>query len=110
MKPLEGKVALVTGASRGIGRGCAIALAEAGADVAVNYLVRAEAARETCSRIVQAGRRALPVQGDVSKTADVNRVAKTVEEKLGTVQILINNAGVAVRRPTTISRRKTGKS
>jgi 3-oxoacyl-[acyl-carrier protein] reductase len=99
MKPLQGKVALVTGASRGIGRGCAIALAEAGADVAVNYLVREDAARETCSRIEQLGRRAIPLQGDVSKTSDIHRMVKTVEEKLGTVEILINNAGIAIRHP-----------
>jgi 3-oxoacyl-[acyl-carrier protein] reductase len=99
MKPLQGKVALITGASRGIGRGCAMALAGAGADVAVNYLVREDAARETCSQIEQLGRRALPLQGDVSKTSDVHRMAKTVEEKLGTVEILINNAGIAIRQP-----------
>jgi len=99
MKPLDGKVALVTGASRGIGRGCAIALAEAGADVAVNYLVREDAARETCSRIKQLGRQAIPLPGDVSKPADVQRMVKTVEEKLGKVDILINNAGIAIRQP-----------
>jgi 3-oxoacyl-[acyl-carrier protein] reductase len=99
MKTLEGKVALVTGASRGIGRGCALALAQAGADVAVNYLVREDAAREACSRIQQLERRALPLQGDVSQSAAIQRMVKTVEEKLGAVDILINNAGIAFRQP-----------
>ena len=99
MDTFSGKIALITGASRGIGRGCAVALAEAGADIAVNYRKREEAARETCSRIKSLGRRAIPVQADVSKASDVGRMVKTIERELGVVTILVNNAGVATRHP-----------
>lgn len=99
MNTFSGKIALITGASRGIGRGCAVALAEAGADIAVNYRNREEAARETCSRIKILGRRAIPVQADVSKASDVDRMVKTIERELGMVDILVNNAGVATRHP-----------
>ena len=99
MNTFAGKTALITGASRGIGRGCAVALAEAGANIAVNYRVREEAARETCSLIEHLGRRTIPIQGDVSITSDVSRMMKTVERELGTVEILINNAGIAIRQP-----------
>jgi 3-oxoacyl-[acyl-carrier protein] reductase len=99
MNTFSGKIALITGASRGIGRGCAVALAEAGADIAVNYRNREEAARETCSRIKTLGRRAIPVQADVSKASDVDRMVKTIERELGVVDILVNNAGVATRHP-----------
>jgi len=75
MKPLDKSVALVTGSSRGIGRACAVALAEAGADIAVNYLIREEAARETGLSVERAGRRALLVQADVSKANEVDRMA-----------------------------------
>lgn len=99
MNTFSGKIALITGASRGIGRGCAVALAEAGADIAVNYRNREEAARETCSRIKRLGRRAIPVQADVSKASDVGRMIKTIERELGVVNILVNNAGIATRHP-----------
>jgi len=99
MNTFSGKIALITGASRGIGRGCAIALAEAGADIAVNYRNREEVARETCSLIKSLGRRAIPVQADVSKASDVGRMIKTIERELGVVNILVNNAGVARRHP-----------
>jgi 3-oxoacyl-[acyl-carrier protein] reductase len=99
MDTLSGKIALITGSSRGIGRGCAVALAEAGADIAVNYRKREEAARETCSRIKSLGRRAIPVQADVSKGSDVDRMVKTIEGELGVVNILVNNAGIATRHP-----------
>jgi 3-oxoacyl-[acyl-carrier protein] reductase len=99
MNTFSGKIALITGASRGIGRGCAVALAEAGADIAVNYRSREEAALETCSLIKSLGRRAIPVQTDVSKASDVGRMIKTVERELGVVNILVNNAGVATRYP-----------
>lgn len=99
MNELLGKVALVTGASRGIGRGCAIALAEAGADIAVNYRVREEEAKETCSQVHPLGRRAIPVQADVSKASEVQGMIKKVEQELGTIEILVNNAGIAKRYP-----------
>jgi 3-oxoacyl-[acyl-carrier protein] reductase len=96
---LAGKIALVTGGSRGIGRACALALAQEGADVAVNFRERKDAAEEVCSLIERAGRRALPVQADVSKSSEVSRMAKTVGQELGTIEILVNNAGIARRYP-----------
>jgi 3-oxoacyl-[acyl-carrier protein] reductase len=95
MATLSGRIALVTGASRGIGKSIAVALANAGADVAVNYNSQADTAEAVCQTIRGAGRKCITVQGDVSKTADVERLVKTVEEKLGPVAILVNNAGIA---------------
>jgi 3-oxoacyl-[acyl-carrier protein] reductase len=99
MNTFSGKIALISGASRGIGRGCAVALAEAGADIAVNYRNREESARETCSLIESLGRRAIPIQADVSMASDVGRMIKTIERELGAVGILVNNAGIAKRHP-----------
>jgi 3-oxoacyl-[acyl-carrier protein] reductase len=99
MNTFSGKIALVTGASRGIGRGCAVALAEAGADIAVNYRSREEAARETCSLIESLGRRGIPIQADVSMASDVGRMIETIDREFGAVGILVNNAGVARRHP-----------
>jgi 3-oxoacyl-[acyl-carrier protein] reductase len=99
MKMLAGKVALITGASRGIGRGCATALAEAGADVAVNFRVQQEAARETCALIEGLGRRAIPVQADVSQAQEVDRMIRRIGQELGAVDILVNNAGIVRRYP-----------
>jgi 3-oxoacyl-[acyl-carrier protein] reductase len=99
MNMLAGKTALVTGASRGIGRACAVALAEAGADIAVNYRVQDGAARETCLSIERLMRRALPVQADVSSASEISRMIQEIEENLGTVEILVNNAGIARRYP-----------
>ena len=96
---LTGKVALVTGASRGIGRAAALALAEAGVDVAVNYRVREDQAQEVCSRIRSLGRRALAVGADVSRAAEVNRLVDAVEQELGPVDILVNNAGQLWQKP-----------
>lgn len=95
MNTLSGRVALVTGASRGIGKAIAIALAEAGADVAVNYRVQAEAAKAVCKQIRAVGRKCIVVQADVSVSADVERLVKTAENELGPVGILVNNAGIA---------------
>ena len=99
MKPLNKKIALVTGASRGIGRAAAVALAEAGADIAVNYLLREEAAKETGALVERAGRRALPVQGDVSRATEVDQMVKGIEQQLGSIDILVNNAGIAILKP-----------
>jgi len=96
---LTGKIALVTGASRGIGRAIAIALGEAGADVAVNYLSRKAAAVETCAAIRKAGSRALPVKANVARAAAVARLAATIELELGPVDILVNNAGIVGAKP-----------
>lgn len=96
---LTGKVALVTGASRGIGRAAALALAEAGADVAVNYLAREASALETVKTIAHWGRRAMPVRADVSLTAEVAGMVAVIEEDLGQVDILVNNAGIVSHQP-----------
>ncbi len=91
---IQNRVALVTGASRGIGRAIAVALAAAGADVAVNFRKEQATAEEVCAGIRQLGRRAIPVQADVSLSADVERLVSVVERDLGPVDILVNNAGV----------------
>jgi 3-oxoacyl-[acyl-carrier protein] reductase len=94
MTTLSGRVALVTGASRGIGKAIALALADAGADIAVNYRAQAEAAESVCQSIRAAGRKCIVVQADVSIAADVNRLVETVENELGPIGILVNNAGI----------------
>jgi 3-oxoacyl-[acyl-carrier protein] reductase len=94
MDDITGKVALVTGASRGIGRAIALALARAGCALAVNYRSQAAAAEEVCAQIEALGCRCLAVQADVSQAADVKRLVETVERGLGPVEILVNNAGV----------------
>jgi 3-oxoacyl-[acyl-carrier protein] reductase len=99
MHDLTGKVALVTGASRGIGRAAAVALAEAGADVGVNYRSRDKEAQEVCARIRDLGRRALPLKADVSRAAEVTRMVDTMEKELGWVAVLVNNAGILTQKP-----------
>jgi len=91
---LANRVTLVTGGSRGIGRAIALALAEAGANVAVNYRERREAAEEVCGEIRKLGRAALAVKADVGAAADIERLVETVEQELGEVEILVNNAGI----------------
>lgn len=91
---LEGKAALVTGASRGLGRAIAIALAEAGADVAVNYAGSEAAAVETANAIEALGRRAILVQGNVGKTDEFEAIVKKSIEEFGKLDILVNNAGI----------------
>jgi 3-oxoacyl-[acyl-carrier protein] reductase len=100
MDDLTGKVALVTGASRGIGAGSAIALAKAGCDVAVNYKTRGDEAEAVCAKIRAAGRRALAVCADVSRTKVTQKMAALVDSEIGVVSILVNNAGIA--RPQKI--------
>ena len=92
---LQGRVALVTGAGRGIGRAIALILAEAGADVAVNYRERAEPAEATAGDIRRLGRRAEVVQADVSSAAEVARLVEISERRLGAIDVLINNAGIS---------------
>jgi 3-oxoacyl-[acyl-carrier protein] reductase len=94
---LRDKVALVTGGSRGIGQAIAVALAEAGVDVAINFRVRDDEAKAVCSRIEGLGRRAVAVRADVSAVTEVSRLVDTVERLLGPVAILVNNAGIARR-------------
>lgn len=99
MSELTGKTALVTGGSRGIGRAIALALAEAGCDVAVNYLNSREQANEVVKQIAALGRKAIAVQADVSKDAEVRRLIADVDAQLGQVDILINNAGINPIKP-----------
>ncbi len=96
---LVGKIALVTGASRGIGKAIAMALAQAGADVAVNFRARKAEAEEVCSQIQGLGRRSLSARGDVSLEAEVSRLVKMVEKELGPVSILVNNAAIIRPQP-----------
>lgn len=88
-------VALVTGASRGIGRGIAVALANAGHDVVVNYAANADAAREVEKEVVAAGGRALLVQADIASTEDRARLVDETYTAFGRLDLLVNNAGVA---------------
>jgi len=94
-----GKVALVTGASRGIGQAVAFALAEAGADIAVNYRHREAQALETVRGIERLGRRAIPVRADVSLGTEVADMVAVIEADLGQVDILVNNAGIVSAKP-----------
>ena len=91
--PLLDKNAIVTGASRGIGKAIALALANAGCDVVVNYLSKEAEAKATADAIRALGRRAVAVQGDVSNGADVLRLVKSAEAEIGPTDILVNNAG-----------------
>jgi 3-oxoacyl-[acyl-carrier protein] reductase len=95
---LTGRVALVTGASRGIGATIALALAEAGAVVAVNYRDRADAADAVVARIAAAGGKATAVAADVSDCTAVAAMVEAIGSKLGPIDILINNAGIAIIR------------
>lgn len=90
----SGRTALVTGGSRGIGRACALMLATRGASVAVNYRSSAEAAQDVVDSVTSAGQRAITVQADVSDETQVVSMIETVEQELGPVELLINNAGV----------------
>ncbi|MGE0421805.1 MAG: SDR family NAD(P)-dependent oxidoreductase [Reyranellaceae bacterium] len=98
MSDLAGRVALVTGASRGIGRAIALALGEAGAAVAVNYVERSADAEAVAGAIRQGGRKALAVKADVSDSPAVARMVGEVEAALGPVDILVNNAGIGIMR------------
>jgi 3-oxoacyl-[acyl-carrier protein] reductase len=95
---LKGKNALVTGGSRGIGRQVALALARQGVNVALNYNRSESEAKSIQSEIENCGARCVVVQADVSKGPEVKRMIATIEQQLGTVQILINNAGISKRQ------------
>jgi 3-oxoacyl-[acyl-carrier protein] reductase len=99
MNDLQGKVALVTGSSRGIGRAIAIALAGAGADVIVNFRERGAEAQAVEKHIRSLQRRCVTIQADVSAASEVNRLMERSETQLGPVDILVNNAGVARTKP-----------
>ncbi|KOY13420.1 MULTISPECIES: 3-oxoacyl-[acyl-carrier-protein] reductase [Paenibacillus] len=93
-KPLQGKNALVTGASRGIGRSIALALAEAGANVAVNYAGSQAAAEEVAEAIRAKGAQAITIQANVGQMDEAEQMVKATIEAWGNVDILVNNAGI----------------
>ena len=94
MSELEGKVAVVSGASKGIGAGIAKGLAEAGASVVVNYASSKEGADRVVTEIKNKGGKAVAIQGDVSKSADIKRLFAETNKAFGTLDVLVNNAGV----------------
>lgn len=97
---LSGKVALVTGGSRGIGAAIAVRLAKAGANVAVTAR-RLETLDNTCQQIKTTGRRGLPVALEVTDLANIQKAVQTVEAMLGSIDILVNNAGINIPRNAT---------
>ncbi len=99
MRKLDGKVAVVTGASKGIGAGIAKALAREGASVVVNYASDKAGAERVAAEVEQAGGKALVVGGSVAKTAEVEGLFAQVKQQLGKVDVLVNNAGVYAFSP-----------
>ena len=97
MRRLEGRVALVTGASRGLGRAIALAFGQEGADVAVNYHASAKAAAEVATALEKLGRRAHVIQADVAREEDVRRLLAATLAQFGRLDILVNNAGIMER-------------
>jgi len=93
---LKDKVAVVTGGGRGIGRAAALAFAQEGAHVLVNYVSNSKAADEVVSQIEKLGRKALAVKADVASTVDAQNMVNAAIEKLGGLDILVNNAGVSI--------------
>lgn len=94
MKDLQGKTAIVTGASRGIGRHIALLLAERGADIAINYRSRDADAKKVTEEIEALGVRAMAIQADLSKMSEGRRMVRQVQESWGRIDILVNNAGI----------------
>jgi len=94
MFDLTGKVALITGASRGIGRGVALSLAKQGADIIINYAGNIEGANQTLSEITGMGRKAIVIKADVSKKSEVEAMVSQAVAEMGKIDILVNNAGV----------------
>ncbi len=95
MSDLKGRAAVVTGASRGIGRAIAEALAREGCDVGIGYRAREDEARTVVEAIESLGRKAVALRADVSSAEDVERLAREAASALGPIEVLVNNAGVA---------------
>lgn len=91
---LEGKIALVTGSSRGIGRATALCLAEAGADLIVNYREREDKAQEVVAQIEDMGRQSVAIKADVARIEEVKFMVQSALERFGKIDILVNNAGI----------------
>jgi NAD(P)-dependent dehydrogenase (short-subunit alcohol dehydrogenase family) len=98
---LSGKKALVTGGSRGIGRGIVLALAQQGADVAINYNASADKAEAVAEEVRKLGRQAIVIQADVSQSTQVKQMFSQLESEWGRLDILVNNAGVLDYSPFT---------
>ncbi len=96
---LSGKVALVTGGSRGIGRGIVLALAKSGADVAVNFFSNEEEATKVSQEVKDLGRQSIIVRADVSQKAEVEFMINEVVNKMGRLNVLVNNAGILSAEP-----------
>ncbi|KAL3818667.1 hypothetical protein ACJIZ3_004572 [Penstemon smallii] len=107
VQKLEAPVVIITGASRGIGKAVALALGKAGCKVLVNYARSSKEAEEVCKEIEASGGQALTFGGDVSKEADVDSMIKTAIDAWGTVDVLINNAGIT--RDGLLMRMKTSQ-
>lgn len=99
MRKLQGKVAIVTGASKGIGAGITKGLSAAGAAVVVNYASSKEGADRVVAEITGKGGKAITVQGDVSRAADVQRLFEETKQAFGSLDVLVNNAGVFAFEP-----------
>ncbi len=98
--PLQGKVAIVTGGRRGIGKSIALALAEAGADIAVcDRVIEDGELKAVAEEVQQLGRRSLAVQADITQKADVDSLAQRVMDEFGAIDILVNNAAMNVMAP-----------
>ncbi|PGF14888.1 beta-ketoacyl-ACP reductase [Natrinema sp. CBA1119] len=97
-RPLTDRTCLVTGSSRGIGREIAFEFARSGADVAVNYRSAEDRALEVTETIEANGETSVPVQADISEPQEVERMAETIHEELGEIDVLVNNAGITIDR------------
>lgn len=98
MIDLQDKVALITGSSRGIGRGCAIEMAKCGADIIINYRTHPDEAQEVAEAIRQLGRDAITVGADVADRAAVESMIQQGLDRFGKIDILVNNAAMSIRR------------
>jgi 3-oxoacyl-[acyl-carrier protein] reductase len=99
MTTITGKVAIVTASSRGIGRAIALRLGQDGAAVAVNYVASPEKAESVVQEIIANGGKAIAIQGSVANKADVTKIFDETEQKLGSIDIVVNVAGISVFKP-----------